>query len=249
MAEDLSERVRARFARGAARYPREALLQRAVAWRLVRMIRDLPLPPGPCADLGAGSGAVAEALGQLAPRLWRRQPLQLDLTAALLARNPLAARRLLWNLNHGLPPGLAAAALLTSSFALQWLEHPAAQLALWCRTLAPAGVLALALPTAASFPQWHQAAERSGVPCTALPLPRAEQLVAVVSGQLDLLHCRRLRFSRAASALALLRQMRAIGADASPAARLSGSQLRRLLRAWPAGPTTWEVLLLVARRP
>ena len=248
MSSRFSAQVQARFGRGAASYHRGALLQRAVAWRLVRSFRALPLPAGACADLGAGSGAVAQALRQQAPQLLERQPLQVDLTAALLARNPLASRQRLWDLNQGLPPELERAALLSSSFALQWLEDPAGQLRQWCEALVPGGLLALAVPTAGSFRHWREAAERSGVPCTALPLPEADALIAA-AGSLELMQCRRLRFSRPASGLALLQQMRALGTDATQAPPLSGAQLRRLLRHWPAGPTTWEVLLLVGRRP
>jgi malonyl-CoA O-methyltransferase len=244
-----SQQVERHFHHGAAAYARHARLQQALAWRLVRAFHRLPLPPGATADLGAGSGAVAQALQVLAPELLERHPpLQVDLTAGLLAHNPLSQRQLLWNLNQGLPPQLQPAALLTSNFALQWLENPAAQLQCWCQGLAPGGVLALAVPTAGSFPEWRRAAEHSGVPCTALPLPKVEALIAVAGQALDLQFCQRLRFSRPQSGLMLLRQMRAIGADASPAPSLSGGQLRRLLRHWPSAAVSWEVLLLVGRR-
>jgi malonyl-CoA O-methyltransferase len=249
MPELFSDQVRARFGRGAPAYAGGSKLQQAVAWRLVRAIQPLPIPEGPCADLGAGSGAVSRAAAQLRPELLRRAPLQLDLSAALLARNPLSSSQLLWNLNRGLPAQLEQAALLTSSFALQWLEDPPGQLHQWCRSLRPGGVLALALPTDGSFSQWRQAAAGSGVPCTALPLPAADTLITTASRQLRLLQGRRLWFSRAARGLTLLREMRAIGADATPCSALSGPQLRRLLRHWPEGPTTWEVLLLVGIRP
>jgi malonyl-CoA O-methyltransferase len=249
MAASFSHTVESRFGRRADAYDSQAVLQRAVAWRLVRLLRGQALPAGSCADLGAGSGAVAAALAQLAPALLQRQPLQVDCSAALLARNPVVDRQRLWDLNRGLPPDLHGAALLTSSFALQWLDHPASQLGHWCDCLLPGGVLALAVPTAGSFRQWLQAAADSGIPCTALPLPAGPELVQAAGTRLQLLACQQLRFSRPAGGLALLRQMRAIGADASPAAPLSGVQLRHLLRHWPAGPTTWELLVLVGRRP
>ena len=248
MSTGFSRRVEERFRRGAAHYASGALLQRAVAWRLVHCLHPQPLPEGPWADLGAGSGAVALALQHQAPQLLLQHPgLQVDLSAALLAQNPLAQQQLLWDLNQGLPQGLEDAALLTSSFALQWLDEPALQLGRWCHALRPGGLLALAVPTAGSFRQWHQAAERAGVPCTALPLPDAGALVAACD-QLEPVRCQRLRFSRPASGLALLKQMRSIGADAHRGPGVTAGQLRRLLRHWPAGPTSWEVLLLLGRR-
>lgn len=250
-ATGFGSRVREAFGRQAAAYEGEAQLQRAIAWRLAGLCRDLPLPAGPCADLGAGSGLLSRALLSRHNDLAKRPPLQLDLCPDLLARNPLPEHRD-WDLNRGLPPELAGAALLASSFALQWLEHPAESLRLWCRHLAPGGWLVLALPTAGSFPQWRQAAQAAAVPCSALALPQAEELLAVATGE----GLRRgrgevRRFSRPQQPpLESLRALRRLGASASRSQPLSPGQWRRLLRHWPdkAG-LSWEVLLLVAQRP
>jgi malonyl-CoA O-methyltransferase len=148
-------RVRQGFGRGAASYEAQARLQQGVAWRLGRLCRDLPLPAGPCADLGAGSGLLSRALLAQRPSL-DQPPLQLDLCPELLARNPFAAPASTpWDLNRGLPPQLQEAGLLLSSFALQWLDAPAPQLRHWAEQLRPGGWLVLALPTSGSFPQWR----------------------------------------------------------------------------------------------
>jgi malonyl-CoA O-methyltransferase len=244
-----SGRVRQGFGRGAASYEPQARLQQAIAWRLGRLCRPLPLPAGPRADLGAGSGLLSRALLAHNPAL-RHQPLhQLDLCPELLARNPLAAAPPRpWDLNQGLPPALAGAALLVSSFSLQWLEDPALQLRHWVEQLAPGGWLALAVPVAGSFEVWRAAAA-AAVPCTALPLPQAEVLEAAAAG-LYLHHQRRLRFSRAPQdGLATLRLLRSLGATASRQPPLAAGQLRRLLAHWPPQPLGWEVLLLVGQRP
>jgi malonyl-CoA O-methyltransferase len=254
------EQVRRRFSRHAASYNQLAQLQQAIAWRLARRIRQLPLPPGPCADLGAGTGLVGQALGiQGTPGLassdlmqldlLQLNLLQLDLCAELLARNPLP-RQLRWDLGAGLPAELQGAALLASSFALQWLPEPAVQLGHWCTALAPGGWLALAVPTAASFPEWHQAAVAAGVPCTALPLPDSEPLITTAARHLHLRHQQRLHFRRPyGDGRRFLRQLSRLGAGASPSRPLSPSQLRGLLAAWPSdGVVSWEVLILVGQR-
>jgi len=244
-------RVRQGFGRGATSYEAQAHLQQGVAWRLGRLCRDLPLPPGPCADLGAGSGLLSRAL--LAQRPSLLQPLhQLDLCPELLARNPLAGPTTTpWDLNRGLPPQLQDAGLLLSSFALQWLEAPAVQLTHWAGRLASGGWLAVAVPVAGSFDTWLAAANAAAVPCTALPLPDADMLIeAVIRAGLDLREAQRLRFSRAPSdGLATLRLLRSLGATASRQPPLDPGQLRRLLAHWPTAPLCWEVLVLVGRRP
>lgn len=239
----LSGLVRHHFGRRAADYEAQALVQRAVACRLGRLCRDLPLPAGPRADLGAGSGLLSRALAA-------QGLLQLDLCPELLQRNPLQPH-LVWDLNQGLPPALRGAALLVSGFALQWLDDPSGQLAHWCRALAPGGWLALAVPTAGSFPQWHRAAAAAGVPCTALELPQADRLIhAAAAAGLRLGHGRLLRFSRPRQGgLPTLRHLRRLGAGASRRPPLSAGELRRLLAHWPVEePLTWEVLLLVGHR-
>jgi malonyl-CoA O-methyltransferase len=260
--------VRAGFAAGAAAYDHQAALQRAIAWRMARHCRDLPLPPGPTADLGAGTGLLGRALSLQRPAGWRaalegpipdqipegRAPelLQLDLCPELLARNPLATATAarVWDLEQGLPAELSGAAFLVSSFALQWLSRPAVQLEHWCVQLGPGGWLALAVPAAASFPQWHQAAKLSGVPFTGLALPEAAALEAVARRQLLVRQLQRLRFSRRGDGHTVLHQLRAIGAGTSPHPPLSTPQLRRLLQHWPRGERiTWDVLLLIGQKP
>ena len=239
------------FGRHAHRYNQQAQLQRAIAWRLARQCAHLNLPTGPSADLGAGTGLVGQALQQLAPQIALEQ---VDGCPQLLARNPLASRnpatRRHWDLEQGLPAGLHGAALLTSSFTLQWLNQPERHLTQWAQALAPGGWLVLAVPTKGCFPQWHGAAQRAQVPCTALPLPRSTDLLSAAAGPLRLLHGREHRFSRTyGDGPSFLRQIRQLGAGVSPNPTLSPGQWRALLRQWPAsGIVSWQVLVLVGQK-
>ena len=262
-----SQQVRHAFGSRVAAYEPQARLQRGIAWRLAgwaqlhgwsqASIGGYPraLPQGHCADLGAGTGLVGRALE--AWRIALPGPLQqLDLCPEALARNG-SGPPLPWDLNQGLPSQLHSAALLTSSFALQWLDAPSQALAHWGEQLAPGGWLLLAVPTAGSFPQWRQAAQRAGVACSALELPLAEDLLqAAARGGLETVRSQVLTFShqRPASApsspLGALRAIQAIGAGTSRRhAPLPPGAWRRLLTAWPqGGQLSWEVLLLLARR-
>jgi malonyl-CoA O-methyltransferase len=250
---DFAVRVRRAFGRRANGYERHARLQRAIAWRLAGLCRPLPLAAGPRADLGAGSGLLSRALLDRWPGLAEPPPLQLDHCAELLERNPLAAAAggLLWDLDRGLPAGLRQASLLASSFALQWLADPPQRLREWAESLAPAGWLVLAVPCSGSFPQWRHAAAAAEVPCTALDLPVAAELIAAAGeAGLDPAVARVLRFSRVRQGgRDTLRQLGGLGAVASRRPPLAPGQLRRLLRHWPdSAPLTWEVLVLIAQR-
>ena len=246
-------RVRDCFGRGATGYERGALLQRGIAHRLGRLCRGLTrdIPAGARADLGAGSGLLSRALeAEMAGTPMLRVDQCPDLLAQELNQG-LPVPQLLWDLNNGLPRQLRGAALLASSFTLQWLAEPEHRLTEWCDQLVPGGWLLLAVPTAGSFRIWHQAARTAGVPFSGLLLPDAEALAAVAEKRLRLRRLQRLRFSRPnRGGLTLLRQIKTIGAQASPQRQLSASQLRRLLHHWP-GPEqalNWEVLLVIGQR-
>lgn len=253
-ASTFPQRVRRDFGRHAAHYDDQARLQRSVAWRLAHLFsRQQPrLPRGPMADLGAGSGSLSRALMTVDRAAPPGPLLQVDLCPELLGLGPPGpAHRLEWDLNGGLPARLHQAALLASSFALQWLDEPATQLAHWCDHLAPGGWLLLGVPTDGSYPQWRQAASLAGVPCTALDLPAADELIAVVRHRgVELLHGQRLQFTRCRQGgLKTLRHLRSLGAGCSRRDPLSPIQMRRLLACWPEStPLTWEVLVLLGRR-
>lgn len=249
MSDAFTRSVQRSFGRRADQYNDHAQLQRAVAWRLARLCRDLGMPEGPKADLGAGSGLLSLALQAHRPELHLAQ---IDLCPELLARNPLApAQPGSWDLNQGLPPDLDGASLLASSFALQWLEDPGRELERWCRHLRPGGWLALAVPTAASFPQWRQAARAASVPWSALNLPGAHELLEVAQRELRIDHSQELSFQRpTASPLAFLRSLCRLGAQASRTPPLGPAALRRLLAHWPVDTRiTWSVLLVIGQRP
>lgn len=239
------------FDRHAGRYNAEAALQRAMAWRLARLTAALPLPTGPRADLGAGTGLVGQALQQHWPQ---PELLQVDGSPTLLLHNPLvhsSKQQLLWDLNDDLPAALLGSALITSSFSLQWLQHPAQRLQHWGAALRPGGWLTLAVPVAGSFPQWHEAARRAGVPCTARSLPDAQSLIAAASTILRLQRQQTLVFSRRYSpaGLGFLRQLRRLGAGHSDQQPLGPSQWRQLLQHWPVDDrVSWHILLLIGQR-
>ncbi|MEN9877823.1 MAG: hypothetical protein RLZZ158_862 [Cyanobacteriota bacterium] len=240
------------FASAAPTYAKQARLQQAAAWRLAKLCRALPLPPGPVLDLGAGPGNLAEALRQQRPEL---QPLLVDDCAELLAEAPAPrGQRLLWDLNQGLPDGAQGAALLMSSFALHWLDAPLTQLVLWGRALAPTGWLALLVPVAGSFTGWRQAAKRAGVACTALGLPQADELTKTISGHLQLQSCKLLRFTRPYdSPLQFLRELKQLGVHGGGGKPLGVAECRQLLKHWPQQTSggirvNWDLQIILAQK-
>ena len=80
----------------------------------------------------------------------------------MLSRHGPTANTRLLDLNRALPKSTPAATLLCSSFVLHWLEAPAETLQQWFQQLDCGGWLAIAVPVAGSFWQWHAAAAAVG---------------------------------------------------------------------------------------
>ena len=248
MTDHWSQRVVARFSRSADRYDGAARLQRAMARQLAERCRREAIPRGLWADLGSGTGLLADDLERLHPG---QRVLRVDGSEAMLRRHQPSAQISCVDLNQPLPEWSTAPVLLSSSFVLHWLTDPARSLQHWFERLGQGGWLIVAVPVAGSFQQWHQAAERAGVPCTALRFPATDQLLDVLPGA-AVRHRRLHRFSRSAQRpLELLRPMTTIGAGSSRHASLGSGQWRRLARAWPDADTptlTWHVLSLMLKR-
>ena len=251
MTSPWSERVLRCFSAKAADYSRSVTLQHAIAFRLAEHIHRVDVLDGPWIDLGSGSGLLADAISLHHPG---RSVLRVDGSVAMLQQHSGRVETLHHDLALGLPELASPPALLASSFCLHWLVSPAQHLQAWCQALAPDGILALAVPIAGSFPQWHDAADAAEVPCTALSFPNGDALRQAVSAHQVLID-QRLRFTQCSEAPSeLLRSFANIGADATQHHPLGGGAMRRLLRAWPRDNVTgqanltWVVQLLLVRR-
>ena len=146
-----SDQVLERFNRAAPTYESDALLQRAMAWRLAQLSRRCSIPRGLWADLGSGTGHLAAALEAAHPG---QQVMRIDGSAAMLNNHPYGVHTLRHDLSRGLPDWREPPQLLASSFVLHWLPDPAQQLQRWVDALPQGGWLALAVPLDGSFPQW-----------------------------------------------------------------------------------------------
>ncbi|QNI86095.1 malonyl-CoA O-methyltransferase [Synechococcus sp. PROS-7-1] len=243
-------RVLREFDRAAERYDRSARLQRSVAWRLAQLCRREGIADGLWVDLGTGTGQLAKALEQLHPG---RKVQRIDGSEAMLRGHPDDAEVLHWDLTTGLPDWSEAPTLLASSFCLHWLPEPQHLLQQWILRLAPAGLLAVALPVEGCFPQWHQSARRCGVRCTALPFPSTDALLKTIPAQ-QLRMTRRVSYTVTSPSLPLLlKPLRRIGAGTSPQSPLPLRDWRRLQQGWSDRQSdgqlrlTWVIQLLLIR--
>ena len=239
------------FGDAAPLYNKEAGIQKDVAWQLAKRCSKESIPEGIWTDLGAGTGLLAEALEELNPN---QSVLRVDGSQEMLAQHKPESQTKLWDLNFGLPTLCKPPSLIASSFALHWLHNPTRRIEEWFSALTPGGWLAIALPVKGSFREWHLAANKAGVPCTAMSLPSHESL-------LEVFHPRNIRYKKlqnitqkAYGVRSLLKPMIKVGAQASPQDHLSVGEWKKLKGAWLSDPSpkslrlTWIIQILLVQK-
>ena len=251
MAKKWSELILNNFGEAATNYNKEAEIQRTFAWQLAKKCTGETIPKGTWIDLGAGTGLLAEALEKLNPS---KTVLRVDGSQEMLDQHRPETQTQLWDLNFGLPQWSQQPALIASSFALHWLDDPIHRIEEWFSALTPGGLLAVALPVKGSFKEWYLAAEKTGIPCTAMELPPHERLLQAVPSTNIRYQKLHYYIQNASKVNSLLKPIVKIGAQATPKVELSVGKWRKLQKAWPYSTShktvslTWLVQLLLIQR-
>ncbi|WP_353291576.1 methyltransferase domain-containing protein [Synechococcus sp. M16CYN] len=256
-----SQDILQRFSVAASRYNTATRLQQSVAWRLACHCRRLSIPKGIWADLGSGTGWLADALEATHPGY---QVLRVDGSAAMLNQQRNSVKTIQHDLSKGLPSWPNQPQLLASNFALHWLPNPVLTLNEWIQSLTPGDWLAVAVPVRGSFPQWRSAAAAANQLYTAFSLPHDEELIATIPARMIRRQQVRHFTQTAITPISLLKPIIDIGAGVTNKGRLSPGAWRRIFRAWPEADSSkclesggfyqkrfglsWKVLLLILNR-
>ena len=251
MKQNLQRLVIQNFDDASQKYNSVAILQKIFASKLAQQCSKKPLLPGPWFDLGSGTGLLANELERIFPT---QSVIRVDGSENMLKQHPENKTKKIFNLNSGLPKLTEPPTLIASSFVLHWLNKPEERLKEWFDALAPGGWLAIACPVKGSFPEWHNAAKKANVVCTALPLPSPDLLLAKIERQ-------HIRFDRLESftqeaprVTSLLKPFVRFGAQASMYESLTISQWRRLQKSWLISNgksfprLTWSIQILLAQK-
>ena len=239
------------FDAAANNYNTEADIQKEVALKLATVCSIHSIPPGIWVDLASGTGLLAECLERLNPN---QSIIRLDKSVSMLDQQPREKIKQIWDLNKGLPEWDKSPTLFSSSFGLHWLRNPPNRLKEWRNALSPEGWIALAVPVEGSFSEWHEAAQKANVPCTATPLPTSKSLFDVVKEN-QIHHEELYQIKQVApTATSLFKPMIKVGAKTSPKPSLSIGEWRKLTSNWPLSSInksltlTWTIQLLLIKK-
>lgn len=181
--------IAANFTASAPYYDYYAVLQQRAAASLIQHLHEIlpQLPAGPVLEIGCGTGAISKELVTLLPG---RQLTLIDLSPGMIEKNRMALAPVITNTPQRIEWQIGDAesinnrnhyALITSSLTLQWFENLPSSLGRLCSALVPGGVLLCSYLGDQSFPEWRQAANNLNLPCTANPLPNAQQIQSIVN--------------------------------------------------------------------
>ena len=251
MQKTWSSLVNTSFNEAALSYNESASIQKSTALKLAKICSNHSIRHGLWVDLGSGTGLLAKSLEDLHPN---QHVMRLDNSEKMLDQHSEKSIKQLWDLNNGLPKWSKKPNLLASSFVLHWLDNPQKQLKEWFNSLSLNGWLALAIPIKDSFPEWHEAAEKANLTCTALDLPLHDSLTSVVPNKSIIYNKIEIFKQSADKATSLLKPIIKIGAQSSYKEQLSISDWRRLLSFWPISnkdkqvSLSWSIQFLLIKR-
>ena len=251
MTTDWQKLIIKNFDAASYKYNEVANLQRIFAEKLAKQCSNRFIPPGLWVDLGSGTGLLAN---ELEKRIPNQLVLRVDGSKKMLNQHPNIKPTKLFNLNAGLPHLKESPTLIASSFALHWLNKPEQRIQEWFSALAPGGWLAIVLPVQGSFPEWHNAATKAGVVCTAMEFPSHNSLIKVLS-KTNLQFQKLETYTQEASTVpSLLKPLIQVGGQASRFPSLSITEWRKLQRSWAKSNShdvprlTWLIQMLLAQK-
>ena len=248
---DFSSVVLKNFSNAAINYENKASVQKSFAFRLAKICSQKSIPSGLWADLGSGTGFLAEELEKVFPG---EKLIRVDISQRMLDLHSPHSSVEKWDLNLGLPHWDSSPNFLASNFALHWLKNPPQRLREWFNAIQKDGWLAICLPIEGSFPEWKQAAKNAGVKFTALNFPEKTSLLKEISIE-NIKYQKVEVFTQQEKCIKnLFHPILKTGAQTSNKELIQFKDIKKLLRSWPINHTsgtfdlTWCIQIILIKK-
>ena len=116
-----NEIVKNNFNNSAAKYLEYSNIQRHFVEKIVSFLKGLNIQKGEWIDLGSGTGLLAD---EIEKEFSTKKITRIDFSKKMLLQNKESSKKILWDLNSGLPPSIRNCPLMTSNFCIHWLDYP-----------------------------------------------------------------------------------------------------------------------------
>ena len=245
-----NNKIKNNFNKAAENYNNFSYVQKHFCKEISCFVEDLNIPKGEWFDLGSGTGFLADEIEKKFPE---KNIIRIDFCENMLSANKINSKRMLWDLNIGLPPLETKASLVVSNFCVHWLNNPNEVLKSWFDFLTPGGFLIISFPTNKSFPEWKGTCIKHNIRYSGITFPEID-LLKFESSKNDrsLINC----FSYVETfpnVIKLFRNIKNIGAQSTKSKKMTIKELKTIQKLWPRNTNhsinlTWDINILILQK-
>ena len=248
--KDWSETIKKNFNNASADYLLYSNIQRHFAEYIVSHLKGLSIQKGEWIDLGSGTGLLAD---EIEKEFSTKKITRIDFSKKMLLQNKEFSKKILWNLNNGLPPSIENCPLMTSNFCIHWLNNPEKIIREWFSKLRSGGYLIISYPTRNSFPEWKQTCKEINVEYSGLTFPFSRDIIKSFNPDEIFLSNEYLYVENFPDVYKLFRSIVNVGAQSTKCQRKKVHELRKIQRYWPKKDTnsvnlTWEINIQILKK-
>ena len=245
-----NETVKENFNNAAVNYLGYSNIQRYFAEKIVSLLKGLNIQKGECLDLGSGTGLLADAIEK---NFSKKRITRIDFSKKMLLQNKESSKKILWDLNNGLPPSIRKCPLITSNFCIHWLDNPEKIIRNWFSKLRSGGYLIISYPTTNSFKEWKQTCKETNIEYSGLTFPLSEDIIKNFNSDEIFFSNKYLYVENFPDIYKLFRSIANVGAQSTKSKPKKVYELKKMQKFWPKRETnsvnlTWEINIQILKK-
>ena len=244
------EIVKNNFNCAAANYLDYSNIQKYFAKKIVLILKGLNVEEGEWIDLGSGTGLLAD---EIEKEFTTKKISRIDFSKKMLLQNKDTSKKILWDLNIGLPPSIRNCTLMTSNFCIHWLDNPGLKIRDWFSKLQPGGYLIISYPTKNSFPEWKQTCEETNIEYSGLTFPFSNEIITNFNSDEICFSNKYTYIENFPNIYKLFKSIVNVGAQSTKDKRKTVYELKKMQKFWPKNEInsvnlTWEINIQILKK-
>ena len=242
--------IKNNFNNAATDYLYYSNIQRYFAKKIVAFLKGLNFQKGEWIDLGSGTGLLAD---EIEKEFSQKKVTRIDFSEKMLLQNKESSKRILWDLNNGLPPSIRNCSLMTSNFCIHWLDNPEKITKDWFSKLRSGGYLIIAYPTINTFPEWKKTCLETNIEYSGLTFPLSKDIKKSFKSNEILFSSSYLYVENFPDIYKLFKSIVKVGAQSTKSKRKKIYELKEMQKFWPKKETnsvnlTWEINIHILKK-
>ena len=242
--------IKNNFNKAAFEYSNHSNIQKHFSKKIIYLIKKLYIPKGKWFELGSGTGFLAD---QIECEFIKQKVTRIDFSQNMLNLNKLSSKKILWDLNYGLPPLTDKSSLLVSNFCLHWLNEPEIILKKWFDKLRIGGFLIVSFPSSKCFPEWENTCKKNDISFSAIEFPDIDKIKKLFKQNQIVLSHKFIYKENFQDIYKLFRSIINIGAQSTKSKRIKIKEFKKMQNTWPKDINkrvnlTWEISILILKK-